>query len=99
MRSFGMRFGYYNASDWAQNMFVDPIMDTWGDIMDGYSKILFEADKAEPTEKFVEIAGKFNALVEANFVKHEGKYCAGNSVTIADFVLASYVGNFVNNSQ
>ena len=65
--------------------------------MDAYSKILFEEEKAAPTEKFAEVAGKFNALVEANFVKHGGKYCAGNSITIADFVLASYVGNFVNN--
>ena len=28
---------------------------------------------------------------------HSGKYAAGDSLTIADFVLASYIGNFINN--
>jgi len=43
------------------------------------------------------VAGKFHGLIEAALTKHGGKYCAGNTVTIADFVLASYVGNYINN--
>ncbi len=97
MRTFGIRFGYYDAGDWKQAMYVDPIMDTWGDIADSLSKVAFSEDPEEPKANFAKIAGKFHGLVEANLKQHGGKFCAGDSVTIADFVLASYVGNILLN--
>jgi len=36
--------------------------------------------------------------MEKNLEHHGGKFAAGNQVTIADFAMASYVGNYVVNS-
>ena len=40
---------------------------------------------------------KFHALVEKTLAHHGKKFIAGDKVTIADFVMASYIGNYVNN--
>ena len=46
MRSFGIRFGYYNTSDAESVKFIDPVIDTWSDIMDAIGAIAFApADK------------------------------------------------------
>ena len=41
MRSFGSRFGYYNLKDWQQARFIDPIIDTWSDVVGQLAKIAF----------------------------------------------------------
>lgn len=42
---------------------------------------------------------KYHGLVEANLVNHGGKFAASNEVTIADFVMASYIGNYLTNAN
>lgn len=38
-------------------------------------------------------------MVERNLNHHGGKWSAGNCITISDFVLASYIGNFIMNPE
>ena len=33
MRSFGIRYGYYDCADWKVAGYCDPIVDCWGDMM------------------------------------------------------------------
>ena len=42
---------------------------------------------------------KFNGLIEKTMAHSGGKYVAGNKMTIADFVLASYMGNYIMNPK
>lgn len=44
--------------------------------------------------KFLALAKKFYGLIEAAMNHHNGKYAAGDKITIADFVVASFVGNY-----
>ena len=55
--------------------------------------------KTQAIEKCVERAKKFHALIEKNLEHHGGRFAAGNNVTIADFIMASWIGNFVMNSE
>lgn len=90
-----------NPSNYLQSRYVDPIVETFADVMGTISAIFFApegADKGPTIEKHVEMAKKFHKLVEKNLDHHGGKFAAGNQVTIADFVTASYIGNYVVNS-
>jgi glutathione S-transferase len=40
---------------------------------------------------------KFHALVEKTLAHHGKKFIAGDKLTIADFVMASHIGNYVKN--
>ena len=40
LRCFGIKFGYYNPSDWEQARMIDPIVDFWSDIMVSQTKII-----------------------------------------------------------
>ena len=93
MHCFGTKLGYYNPADWKQARYVDPIMCMWGDIQGCAAGVLFAPDdkKAEALEKYGAVARKVVALCETMLAHHNGKYIGGNNVTIADFVLASYV--------
>jgi len=33
LRSFGIRYGYYDPKDWKMCRLVDPIVETWNDLM------------------------------------------------------------------
>lgn len=33
LRSYGIRFGYYNPLDWKESRLVDPIIDTWNSLV------------------------------------------------------------------
>ena len=47
LRSFGIRFGYYNPRDWKQASLIDPIVDTFADVLAGMGGVLFASgDKA-----------------------------------------------------
>ena len=53
--------------------------------------------KPEKLEGILGVMKRFHGLIEKGLVHHGGKLAAGNHVTIADFVLASYVGNYLGN--
>ena len=55
--------------------------------------------KTQAIEKCVERAKKFHALIEKNLEHHGGRFAAGNNVTIADFIMASYIGNYLLNPK
>ena len=68
--------------------------------MGALQKILFEqveANKPAHIEAYVSFAKKYHMIMEKNLENHGGKFAAGNQVTIADFVMASYIGNCVLN--
>lgn len=62
---------------------------------------LFAPDSEKPAchAKTIELAKKYNAMMEKNLTHHGGKFAAGNNVGIADFIMAGYVGNFIMNNE
>lgn len=97
---FGIRYGYYDPTDYLMSGMIDPIIDTFGDVLDQVAKLLQaapDADQAALAEGFLSIARKYHGLVDKNIEQHGGQFACGNEVTIADFVLASYVGNYLHN--
>ena len=101
MHGLGIKLGYYDPKDWKAARYCDPIVDTWGDVANASAGFLFAPDdkKPEMLEKLVTICCKFNGLIEKGMNHHGGKFAAGNKMTIADFVLASYAGNYVMNDN
>ena len=102
MRTFGIRYGYYDPKNWKLARYTDPIVDTWGDLIGAFGAVAFNQDeskKQELVEKWIAVATRFMAFVEKNMAHHGGKFAAGNQVTIADFVLCSFFGNFVKNPK
>lgn len=100
MRHFGMRYGYYDASSFEMSRYVDPIVETFGDLMNHLAKIIFapnDADKMPLIFSYLEFVKKYHSMVESNLEHHGGCYAAGDQVTIADFVMASYIGNYLLN--
>jgi len=101
MHCFGTKLGYYNPTDWKQARYVDPVVCLWGDIQDCASAVLFAPDdkKAECIEKYGGLTRKAVALFESMLCHHNGKFIGGNNVTIADFVLASWISVHVMNDK
>ena len=99
LRSFGIRFGYYNPKDWKFARYIDPIVEMWGDIFGLTAKFLSDDTNPEMLPALIEGMKRFNGLIEKGLVHHGGKFAAGDSVSIADFVLASYVGNYIENDN
>ena len=97
LRSFGIRYGYYDPRDWKQARYIDPIIDSWSDLQGKLAGVAFaptpEAKQAA-FEAFLAFVQKFNGLVESNLNHHGGKFVAGNSITVADFVVAAYAANY-----
>ena len=43
------------------------------------------------------MATKYHGIMEKNLTAHGGRFAAGNKITIADFVMTSYIGNYLMN--
>ena len=101
LRMFCIKYGYYNPKDWKCALYNDMIVDTWCDVAGAMGGVLFggEANKAANTEKFMALGKKFNMLIEKQLNHHQGKYAAGNKICMADFIMASWVGNFIMNDE
>lgn len=102
LRSFGARYGYYDPRDWRQASLIDPICEVYGDLLGGLSKVMFAPDDAKAqlcTELQSGVAPKYHGLIEKTLCSHNGKFVAGDKVTIADFVLASHIANNLNNPK
>ena len=99
MRSFGMRYGYYDPKDCVAARYCDPLIDCWGDLQGALGKFAFAPEDQKPPalENLITVMVRLNKLIEKGLAHHGGKFAAGNSMTIADFVLASYIGNFLQN--
>ena len=102
MHSLGIRFGYYDTKDWKAARYCDPIVDCWSDIVGGAAGVAFAPDaeaQAAAVEKLNMITTKFGAYCEKILSHHNGQFIAGNKMTIADFIMASYIGNFGTNPK
>ena len=102
LRSFGIRFGYYNPRDWKSCRYIDPVVDTFADVLAAQSVFAFAQDdegRNAGIEKYKTVATKFYKLVESNMKHHGGKYAAGNMITIADFVIAGHMTGCSINKQ
>ena len=99
LRSFGIRYGYYNPKDWRQARYIDPIIDTWADLQAALTAWGFSPpgspQQDEALVKFEALTKKFYGLIEQNMNHHNGKYSAGDTISVADFVCASFFGNYV----
>ena len=105
MRSFGIKFGYYDPSDWELAAIIDPVIDNWSDIMVAQTNIV-NAVSVSDEEKLNMIKSyitnevlKFHLLVENRLELTQGKFIAGNRLTICDFVLLSYTANVIRNTK
>ena len=47
LRYFGIRFGYYNPTDWRQTALIDPIVETWADILSAQAKIIYALELSD----------------------------------------------------
>ena len=65
------------------------------------SGFMFAPPDQQPAaiEAYIELATKYHNIVEKNLAHHGGKFAAGNTVTIADFVMASHIGNYIENAN
>ena len=81
--------------------YADPIVDTFADVLAKSSAILFgpESEKEKNTQAFIAIAKLYHKMMETNLTHHGKKWAAGESISIADFVMASWIGNFVMNVE
>ena len=100
LHMFGVKFGYYDPKNFKEACYIDPVVETYGDVINTVGGYFFAQDEEAKTaaaEKIKGVCAKFLGLVEKNLNHHNGPWLAGNKVTIGDFVMASYFGNFVNN--
>ena len=81
--------------------YADQIVDTFADCLAKSSAILFgpESDKEKNTQAFIAIAKLFHQMVERNLTHHGKKWAAGDNISIAEFIMASWIGNFVMNEE
>ena len=94
MRSFGIRYGFYDPKDWGKARYIDPIVDTFADVLNAQAAFAFAEDDAgreAGCTAYENTVGKFMGLIEANMKHHGGKFAAGDSITIADFVVAGHM--------
>ena len=100
LRHFGIRYGYYATGSFEMARYADPIVEAFGDLMGHLAQIIFapaDSDKTPLISAYLEFVQKYHTLVENNLAHHGGRYAAGDQVTIADFVMASYIGNYLVN--
>ena len=71
MRCFAVRFGYYNPSDWMQASLIDPIVETWREVMFAQIKIVYQSKVSDDQKrKMLEdyalgVANRFHTLCES----------------------------------
>ena len=102
MRSLGQVHGYYDSSDWKTAVFVDMIVESHSDVFNAAMKaaLFTPGDQKVQAMHSVRdgICKKFFAMCEKHLEMHNSpKFIAGNSITIADFCLASFIFNHVKN--
>ena len=98
LRSFGIRYGYYDPADWKCAMVVDPIIDTWADVMNGLSKVLFGGGSQELIDEFCNgVFIKMVKLIERSLGKNNGKFLLGSKMSIGDFVAVCVIANILEN--
>ena len=47
LRCFGIKYGYYNPTNWKEARLIDPILDTWANILAAQAKIVYGVEKTE----------------------------------------------------
>lgn len=101
MHAFGTKLGYYDPKNWKQARYIAPIMCLWGDIQGCASAMLFAPDDKKPEclEKYAALIRKACGLFEKMLAHHNGNFIAGTSLTIADFVMASFFSVQVMNPK
>ena len=103
MRCFGIKFGYYDSTDWELACLIDPIIDNWSDIMTAQTNIVnavsvSDEEKREMIKQYIQKEVlKFHVLIENRLELTQGKFLAGDRLTIGDFVLLSYTANVIKN--
>ena len=100
MHMFGVKYGYYDPKNFKQASLVDPIIESFGDVIGCVGGVAFAPEgeaKNAAIQKFTDVTKRFLMLVDKALSSHSGKWVAGNSITIADFVMASFYGNLVMN--
>ena len=67
LRSFGIRYGYYNPTNFQECRYIDPIVETFADVMSALTKLMFNPPGEDATpliESYVSVAKKYHGLME-----------------------------------
>ena len=51
LRSLGIRYGYYNPKDWRQTMLIDPVVETWTEVINELYKIVVDDSKQDAIQQ------------------------------------------------
>jgi len=100
LRSFGIRYGYYDPKSWKQAIIIDSVLESYGDVLTGMSSIIFSPEDGKEAAGLAFQSGaltKYHNFLEKILTQSKGKFVAGKKVTIADFILASHIHNMVMN--
>jgi len=54
-------------------------------------------EKDQKFESFKTVVANYAKMIESVLTRSNGKFIAGNLVTIADFIMAAYIHNMVDN--
>ena len=104
LRMLGIKYGYYNPTDWKAAGVIDMIVDTQSEVFDAAAKIvLFTPDEQKEAEidKLCEgLLPKFLGILENQLSRNNGsQFLIGDEITIADFVVASFAFNMLKNDS
>lgn len=53
LRAFGVKFGYYNPRSWRQSLLIDPIIDTWSDVLIAQARIIYDTSSNDEQKKML----------------------------------------------
>lgn len=100
----GSQYGYYDRSDWKKAALIDMIVETYTECYDKSAEIIFmkELDKRDgEMEAFKDgLLTKFLKMCEAELQNNSfSKYIVGETMSIADFCLASFIFNIMKNNK
>ena len=107
LRSLGIKYGYYNPTNWQQSGRIDQLVETWGEVFNAFGAILIDATLSnEERQTKVEgvrdgILKKFLTMSEKELERNaEGEnFVVGAEITIADFCLAALIFNILKNQK
>lgn len=67
---FGIRYGYFDPKNYREVMYVDPVIETFGEVVSKSGGVFFattDDTKQKAMDSFAVVAKAFCGLVEKNF--------------------------------
>ena len=70
LRFFGIKYGYYDTGNWKASAFIDPVVDTFSDLIYALAQYAMASDEQKPykMEDYLVLAKNIHSLIEANLM-------------------------------